>query len=423
MRCLIAGSAARGGFLADRVDIDLFLLFPPELSRESLERDGLALARAVLPAHEMRYAEHPYLRGDFEGFRVDAVPGYAVPSGARPQSAVDRTPFHQAYLAERESPELIDQIRLTKQFLRSLGVYGSEARTAGFSGYLVELLVLRFGSFAGLVGAAADWRIPVRLGGAEATPPRVPESAALTLADPVDPERNVSSALSRSNLARFILAARAYRARPTERAFDPTDPPKETRTAAVHRRAARGTHVATLRWDRPDLVDDVLYPQLRRAERGIVEAADRLGFQPLGSGVGADERALVIVLEVAQARLPAVRLREGPPVGLDRSGSFLDKWAGRPEVVQGPYVRADGHLAVETERAERSLEPLLALELPQVPLGPDLRRPTAPAEIRALEEAEPGPALELALGELFGKSLPEWMRPPTAAGAAPPGPS
>ncbi|MCI4366951.1 MAG: CCA tRNA nucleotidyltransferase [Thermoplasmata archaeon] len=410
VRAIIAGSAARGGFLSDRVDIDLFLLFDPKLPREDLQRRGLELAKAVLPTHELRYAEHPYLRGTFEGFHVDAVAGYAVADGAHPQSAVDRTPFHQAYLETRETPELLDQIRLTKQFLRTLGVYGSEARTGGFSGYLVELLVLRFGSFDGLLDAARSWRPPVRLVPNPGALPRVPEDTALILDDPVDPARNVSSALTTQNLGRFVLAAGAYLDRPTREAFVVHAPPAWDRTRGVEAMAARGTHVAVLALPRLDLVDDVLYPQLRRAERGVREAAERWGFQPIGTGVGADATDLVLVLEVAHGRLPAVRVRAGPPTGMDRVGSFLEKWVGAdPAPLQGPYVRPDGTLAVETLREHRGLETILRAELPQLALGQDLRRKLVEARTFPLAEAPDGPALADALHELFGKSLPRFF--------------
>ncbi len=234
VRALVAGSAARGTFLSDRLDVDLFLLFPPELSRDRLREEGLALGQAVLTHTETRYAEHPYLRGEFEGFRVDAVPGFSITDPSQPLSPVDRTPFHQEYLSGRETPEIVSQVRLAKQFLRTLGVYGSEAKTEGFSGYLVELLVLRFGSMRGLLRAARTWRLPVRLAEAGKEPPRLPADVALILADPVDPHRNVASALSRRNLALVILAAAAYLERPSERWFDPRPPgPSLGRTPSI----------------------------------------------------------------------------------------------------------------------------------------------------------------------------------------------
>jgi len=55
-RALVAGSAARGTFLHERFDIDLFLLFPPDLPRERLESEGLRLAAAILESPEKHYA-------------------------------------------------------------------------------------------------------------------------------------------------------------------------------------------------------------------------------------------------------------------------------------------------------------------------------------------------------------------------------
>jgi len=333
VRALVAGSAARGTFLQDRLDVDLFLLFPPDLPRERLREEGLALGRAVLSEPETRYAEHPYLRGKFEGFTVDAVPGFAITDPSHPLSPVDRTPFHQEYLAGRETPEIVRQVRLAKQFFRSLGVYGSEARTEGFSGYLVELVVIRFGSLRHLLVAARDWRVPVRLAEPGKEPPRLPADVALVLADPVDPNRNVASALSRRNLGLFILAARAYLSRPSARFFEvhATLPfSKEAALALLH---ARGTHVTVAVLPRPDLVDDTLYPQVRKAARAVADELSRSDFAVLGEASAADASSVVIVVELAHPRRPQVRVQDGPPAGIDRVGHFLEKWGAKSDQV------------------------------------------------------------------------------------------
>ncbi|MCI4363552.1 MAG: CCA tRNA nucleotidyltransferase [Thermoplasmata archaeon] len=407
-RALVAGSAARETFLEDRVDVDLFLLFSPEHSREALERDGLALAGRLVESPEVRYAEHPYLRGKSGGFNVDAVPGYDVSDPSHPLSAVDRTPFHQAYLLARETPVLVDEVRLTKRFLRSIGVYGSEAKTQGLSGYLVELLVLKFGGFRPLLRAVRDWRPPVRVHFTAGSEPRVPPGLPLIVDDPVDPHRNVASALSIRNLALFQLAAQEYLARPSEAFFTlvPTRtlPPEE----ALTRVKERGTHVSGLALPRPRLVDDIVYPQLYKAERAIAEESERLGFRPMGTASAAGEETVVLLLEVEQGELPAVRAQRGPPVGLDRVGSFLEKWeAPAAPVLQGPYVRPDGSMGVETRRALREVEALLTDALPRLPLGKDLVRELRPEHrfltLRALAAT---PELSLALGELLEKRLP-----------------
>jgi tRNA nucleotidyltransferase (CCA-adding enzyme) len=410
VRALVAGSAARGTFLTERLDIDLFLLFPPDLSRERLREEGLALGRAVLSEPETRYAEHPYLRGKFEGFTVDAVPGFAVTDPSRPLSAVDRTPFHQTYLAERETDEMIREVRLAKQFFRAAGVYGSEARTEGFSGYLVELLIVRYGTLRALLAEARHWRIPVRLTEPGKEPPRLPEQVALVLADPVDPNRNVASALSRRNLGLLILAAGAYLDRPSEKWFNVAPPPTFSREDALARIRERGTHVTVVTLPRPDLVDDTLYPQLRKAGRAISDELARADFPPLGWAIATDPHRVYLVFELPHARRSAVRKQDGPPAGIDRVGHFLAKWtATEAPVLQGPYVQEDGSLAVETRRFERDAEGVLRAAFPRLSLGKDLT-PSAPeqAELRALSDAAETPGLLAALRELLAKRLP-WI--------------
>jgi len=410
VRALVAGSAARGTFLKDRLDVDLFLLFPPDLSRERLREEGLALGHAILTNPTTRYAEHPYLRGTFDAFTVDAVPGFAISDPSQPLSPVDRTPFHQEYLAARETPEIVDEVRLAKQFFRALGVYGSEARTEGLSGYLVELLVLRFGSFRKVLLAARDWRIPVRLTEAGKEPPRLPAEVALVLADPVDPHRNVASALSRRNVGLLILAAAAYLDAPSARFFEVRAGrplAKEAALALVH---ARETHVTVTVLPRPDLVDDTLYPQIRKAARAVADELARSDFTVLGEASAADPNSVVIVVELAHPRRPHVRVQDGPPAGVDRAGHFLEKWGapGAP-LLQGPYVRPDGSLGVDAHRAPREAEAALLAAFPRLSLGKDLTpKGTAHPAVRSLAEVEESPALEEALRELLGKRLP-WL--------------
>jgi tRNA nucleotidyltransferase (CCA-adding enzyme) len=411
-RALVAGSAARGTFLQERFDIDLFLLFPPDLPRERLESDGLQLAQAILEAPEKHYAEHPYLRGRFEGFTVEAVPGYAVDDPSHPLTAVDRTPFHQEYLAAHLAPEQVDQVRLAKQFLRALGVYGSEAKTSGFSGYLVELLVVKFGSLETLLKQAQSWRLPVLLA-SPGSRPAVPEDVAMILDDPVDPHRNVATALSAESLARFILAARAFLRAPSVSAFFPPPRSPISVSEAKARVAARGTHVAVVRMPRPALVDDILYPQLRKAERSIGAEASRLGFRLLGTSSGAGASDLWVGLETGSGTLPKVRVQDGPPPGLAHTDAFLAKWtASGAGVLQGPYLRIDGKLAVDVAREENRLEALLAGALPDLALGRDLREASKSGVwVRPLDALDASPELSELLDRLLNKQLPGVLAP------------
>jgi tRNA nucleotidyltransferase (CCA-adding enzyme) len=380
---LLVGSTARGTWLAGDRDVDVFVRFPTDLDREELEDYGLQVGHAVLPEGHEAFAEHPYVNGEYDGFAVDLVPCYAVDAATEIRSAVDRTPFHTAYLRSRLDADLASEVRVAKAFLTGIGVYGSDLRTRGFSGYLTELLVLEYGSFAGLVEAAADWRPPVELdpedhgrGGETAKPSRNDEVGCADLAfddplvvvDPTDPERNVAAVVSETNVARLVHHAGALLAEPRVDLFDPDDVEPLSADAVHEHVRERGTHPVAVRFDAPDVVDDQLYPQLDKSLAGLAGELDRRGFDPVRSARFADETAALFV-ECAVAERPAIERHEGPPVGVrEHAEGFYGTYADDPEVY-GPFV--DGaRYVVEREREFRTPEAVVHEGLFAVSLGP-----------------------------------------------------
>jgi tRNA nucleotidyltransferase (CCA-adding enzyme) len=350
------GSTARGTWLADDRDIDLFVQFPADLDRDSLEEYGLAVGRYVLPDGREEYAEHPYVVGEFDGFAVDLVPCYDVSSATAIQSAVDRTPFHDAYLQARLDENLAREVRVCKAFLRGIGAYGSDLRTRGFSGYLAELLVLEHGGFEPLLRAAADWSPPVRLD-PEGHGERSFDDP-LVVVDPTDPERNVAAVCSPANVARLQHYARDLLADPRLDVFDPADPDPLDADAVRAHLDRRGTTPVAVTFETPDLVDDQLYPQLRRSLDGIASELDRRGFSPLRSTTFADDERAVLLVELAVAELPAIRRHEGPPVAVrDHADGFYGTYAD-DESAYGPFVEGDRYV-VERERDCRTPADLL----------------------------------------------------------------
>ncbi|WP_114575967.1 CCA tRNA nucleotidyltransferase [Saliphagus sp. LR7] len=343
---LRVGSTARDTWISGDRDIDVFVRFPTGLDRETLERYGLAVGHETLPEGREEYAEHPYVSGEFEGFDVDVVPCFRVESATGTRSAVDRTPFHTRYLQERLDDELASEIRLAKGFLKGVGIYGSDLRTRGFGGYLTELLVCAYDGFRELCEAAADWQPPVELDpeghGRESF------ADPLVVIDPTDPERNVAAVCSAESVARFQHHARDLLADPRAELFEPDDPdPLSAEVVAGHVERRESTPLA-LSFPAPDLVDDQLYPQLRKSLAGIARELEDRGFDVLRTATFAAEDAVLLV-ELAVASLPAVERHEGPPVAVrSHAEGFYDAYADEP-AAYGPYVEG-GRYVVERER-------------------------------------------------------------------------
>ncbi|WP_336021699.1 CCA tRNA nucleotidyltransferase [Halobellus salinisoli] len=371
------GSTARGTWLAGDRDIDLFVRFPADLNRETLERYGLDIGNAVLPDGHEEYAEHPYVTGAFDGFDVDLVPCYDVGDGSALQSAVDRTPHHNAYLLERIDDDLAGEMRVFKQFLKGIGVYGSNLRTEGFSGYLSELLVLEHGDVATLLSAAADWHPPVVFD---------PEDHAarshddpLVMVDPTDPARNVAAVCSAENVARLQHYARKFLAEPREDLFESRTPDPIDPDAVRAHLDRRGTTPVAVVFDAPDLVDDQLYPQLRKSLSGVRDELDRRGFEPIRAMYAADERAVLLV-ELSHLTLPSIERHDGPPVHVrHHAEGFYEAYAHEgsdpgdgndtPPESYGPFVDGDRYV-VERDREYTDAAALLrSPELFSVGLG------------------------------------------------------
>jgi tRNA nucleotidyltransferase (CCA-adding enzyme) len=345
------GSTARGTWLAGDRDIDLFVRFPDDLSRERLEAYGLAVGNHVLPGGHEEYAEHPYVKGEYDGFDVDCVPCYDVDSAAEIQSAVDRTPFHNAYLDERLDEPLAGEVRVAKAFLKAVGAYGSNLRTKGFSGYLVELLVLEFGGFRELVEAAADWNPPVRFD-PEGHGTREYDDD-LVVVDPTDPERNVAAACSPTNVARLQHYSRELLADPRESLFEPSDPVPLDAAGVREAVRERGTEPVAVRFETPDVVEDQLYPQLDKSLAGLRDELARRGFDPLRTARFATGVHAVLLVECGVAERPRIERHEGPPVGVRaHAEGFYGKYADDGDVY-GPYIE-DGRYVVEREREFRT---------------------------------------------------------------------
>ncbi|WP_255151287.1 CCA tRNA nucleotidyltransferase [Halorarius halobius] len=397
---LLVGSTARGTWLAGDRDVDLFVRFPTDLAREQLEEYGLAVGHAVLPDGHEEFAEHPYVKGTVDGFDVDLVPCYDVATAADIRSAVDRTPFHTAYLDSHLDDALADEVRVTKAFLTGIGAYGSDLRTRGFAGYLTELLVLEHGGFRELVEAAADWSPPVRFdpeghGSGSFDDP-------LVVVDPTDPGRNVAAALSERNFARLVHYSRELLRDPRTALFEPREPEPLSAEAVREQVSERGTHPVAVRFDAPDVVDDQLYPQLDKSLSGLEGELDRRGFAPLRSLRAADETAVLFV-ECAVAELPAVERHEGPPVGVrEHAEGFYDAY--RESAAYGPFLDGDRYV-VERAREFRTPEAFADSDaLFDVALGAHVASALDDRAVLAGEEVA-------ALADEFGSELATYFDP------------
>jgi tRNA nucleotidyltransferase (CCA-adding enzyme) len=195
----------------------------------------------------------------------------------------------------------------------------------------------------------------------------------LVFVDPVDADRNAASAVSSHALATFTLAAKAYRERPDRRFFFP-EPVRPLSMTALRKVArGRGTSLLGIGASTPDLTEDVVYPQLRKAEWAIRSFLREKEFRVLRSAPSLLEKEWLLLFELESGELPPVRKHIGPPAWLDHAEAFRSKWERSPKRVAGPYIEGD-RLVVDVQREETKAASALRNGLRGLSLGKNLDR-------------------------------------------------
>lgn len=349
-------------------EIDIFIGFSPDIERDDLERFGLEIGEAIVTGRKM-FAEHPYIHGEYKGFEVDVVPCYRLDSASDRMTAVDRTPFHAKYVMAELKEGQENEVRLFKRFAKGVGIYGAEAKIQGLSGYLCELLVLSFGTFEELIKSVAEW------GGSpvlELVPAKKRFTEPLVVIDPVDPKRNVASAVSQDQLSTFIRACQEYLIDPSEKFFFPNELKPLSEDALIAEMDRRGTHFVCVETPKPDITDDVLYPQIRKMNRAVVDLCENEGFAVLDSRFDVTDTEIILLLEFEIWSLPLTKKHEGPPTSNENSSRFLEKWSGSPNAMSEPFIE-QGRWMVFTKRQHTEVGDLLKDKLLELSLGKDVQ--------------------------------------------------
>jgi len=304
------GSVAKGTWTSGKRDIDIFIFFPENTGKEKLEKEGLELGKKVFEGlkgkWEIGYAQHPYVRGKIGGVKVDIVPCYKMEE-MRVKSAVDRSPFHVKYVLAHMSGEEKDQVLLLKELCRAHGIYSAELKVEGLSGYLCELLILKYHDIDKLAKAASGWAPQTFIELESGATKQFEEP--LVVIDPVDPARNVAAALSRGNFLKFVKLMKEFSVSDGKDAFFV---PKKIIPLPIEEAEKRAKNFLFVTFPKPDVVEDILYPQMRKTLGAIEWALKGEDFEVVRKKEFADKKC-ILALELKHMELPLYRKIRGPP--------------------------------------------------------------------------------------------------------------
>ncbi len=355
------GSSARNTHLKGSRDLDIFVLFPKNMPRNQFEKEGLRIAKNVFEKgkwHE-EYSEHPYIRGNYKGFEIDVVPSYLIENTSQLQSAVDRSPFHNAWLKKNQKEKHKDATRLLKAFLKGMNAYGAKLKFNSVPGYLTELLIIKYGSFEKTIKAISEWEnFELIQFNSEYSKKEANQKFDhhLIVIDPTDKNRNVASALSFNQFARIISATRAYIQKPSDKFFLQNKRKPMSLTQAKKFTSQKNILALKIKYPKKT-VSDIVYGQIKRFAKKTAKHFELNDFHIMRFDQWTDEKEEIIFLfELKAIKLEKVRKHFGPYVtNKKHSEAFLKDMK---KFITGPWIE-NGRWVVEKKRENYSAKQFL----------------------------------------------------------------
>ncbi|MBW6451123.1 MAG: CCA tRNA nucleotidyltransferase [DPANN group archaeon] len=331
---LLVGSVGKKTFISGDNDLDIFVFFNINTTKDTLEKEGLDIGKDVFKKfkgqYTINYAEHPYVKGTINGFKIEIVPAYNITSTEVLKSAVDRTPFHTQYVLDNLKNQ--NDVLLLKQFLKGIECYGSDLKTLGFSGYLCELIILKYKTFENTLKIAQSWTyqeiIDLENHHTNEFYNKIKQTfkdQPLIFIDPTDKKRNVAAVLSKEKFSRFIFMARMFLDEPKNTFFFPKKI-KINKEKIINDLKLRKTKLIVIIFKKPNVVEDILYPQLRRFKQRTINVLEKEGFNILNAHEFADDDC-GISIETHYGHLEKFKETLGPRIfdPLDNQEKFTQK--------------------------------------------------------------------------------------------------
>ncbi len=298
----LGGSFAKGTWLRNQMDFDIFVKLKTDTDEKSFEEIGKKIGFGSMRKFKphVRYSEHPYVEAEIKGTRVNVVPCYNVENGQW-KSAADRSSFHTKFILETFDDAKKNEVRLLKKFLKGVEIYGAEIAKESFGGYVAEVLVHHFGSFLGVLEAASNFAQGQVIG----SPSKTFETA-MVLVDPIDSNRNLGTAISAQNVAKFILAARAFLKKPSVIFF-------AGKQRSPNMKSLKNVLIVRFgyKWRSPDII----WGQIKRSTTSLAGQLELGGFEVIRKTAVTDEKSEAAMIFLL--RMPVIEkfvVKNGPEI-------------------------------------------------------------------------------------------------------------
>ncbi len=227
-KAVLGGSSAKGTFLKDQFDCDIFVRFSKEYRNQSSELSNFLepVVKIITDKYERVYGSRDYYKFNKDNIEFEIVPVLEIKAPDEALNVTDASPLHVDWIKKKikKKLNLIDEIILTKIFLKAQGLYGAESYIRGYSGHVIDILISYYGSFEKLLKNAIDWSknqiidVEKQYGINESVLLKLNKSkiSPLIVIDPIEKDRNAAASLSLEKFNLMKQISLAYLESPSE---------------------------------------------------------------------------------------------------------------------------------------------------------------------------------------------------------------
>jgi len=233
----VGGSFAKKTLIKkEEYDIDIFLRFDKKHKSKNISD----LTESVLKAKNKKSFKLSRIHGsrDYFKLRIDKglffeiIPVLKVKNPSEAENITDLSYSHVRYINKKvKSQKILNDIKIAKAFCHSNNCYGAESYVKGFSGYSLELLIHKYGSFEKFLKAMIKIKskkkeiidiekhyknkntVLLDLNASKLQSPVV-------LIDPTYKQRNALAGLGQETFERFQKNAKAFLRKPSLKFFE-----------------------------------------------------------------------------------------------------------------------------------------------------------------------------------------------------------
>lgn len=326
-KAILGGSGAKDTWLSGNHDVDIFVLFDYNKfkSKSSQLSDLLQpILKKSFPKEKIQrlHGSRDYFQLSYKNIGFEVIPILKITVAEQAINITDVSPLHSQWV-NKQGKKLKDEIRLVKQFCKANNLYGAESYIGGFSGYVLEILTIYYGSLKKLLEASQTWRTkeiidPSNFYSKKAALFHINKSklnSPIIVIDPVDKTRNAAAALSEEKCLQFKKAAQQYLKKRDDKLFwkEPVTFAQLKTEAERERQNLVFLAVSSMK-GKEDVVGVKVLKMFNFLERELTP------FVVRRSGWEWDKKnEAVIFFFLAKKELPKFAIHWGPPVAMKES--------------------------------------------------------------------------------------------------------